>query len=53
MNDKTIKSNITGLWNKAYENYDECYAHGLKSEGEKKEWIRFLKSVVPKNCEKI
>lgn len=53
MNDKTIKSNITGLWNKAYANYDECYAHGLKSEGEKKEWIRFLKSVVPKNCEKI
>lgn len=38
MNDKTIKKNITRLWNQAYINYDDCYAHGLKSEEEKKEW---------------
>ena len=35
MNDKTIKQNITRLWNQAYINYDDCYAHGLKSEEEK------------------
>ena len=46
MNDKTIKKNITRLWNQAYINYDDCYAHGLKSEGEKKEWLRFLRKVI-------
>ena len=46
MNDKTIKKNITKLWNQAYINYDDCYAHGLKSEGEKKEWLRFLRKVI-------
>ena len=45
MNDKTIKKNITRLWNQAYINYDDCYAHGLKSEEEKKEWLRFLRKV--------
>ena len=35
MDDKIVKQNITSLWNKAYVNYDECYAHGLKSEEEK------------------
>lgn len=48
MNDKTIKKNITKLWNQAYINYDDCYAHGLKSEGEKKEWLRFLRKVIGK-----
>lgn len=28
MDDKIVKQNITSLWNKAYINYDECYAHG-------------------------
>ena len=36
MNDQTIKQNITRLWNQAYINYDDCYAHGLKSEEEKR-----------------
>ena len=36
-NPEIVKQNITSLWNKAYVNYDECYAHGLKSEEEKKE----------------
>lgn len=48
MNDKTIKKNITKLWNQAYINYDDCYAHGLKSEEEKKEWLRFLRKVIGK-----
>ena len=48
MNDKTIKKNITRLWNQAYINYDDCYAHGLKSEEEKKEWLRFLRKVIGK-----
>ena len=48
MNDKTIKQNITRLWNQAYINYDDCYAHGLKSEEEKKEWLRFLRKVIGK-----
>lgn len=48
MNDKTIKKNITRLWNQAYINYDDCYAHGLKSEEEKQEWLRFLRKVIGK-----
>ena len=48
MNDKTIKKNITKLWNQAYINYDDCYAHGLKSEEEKQEWLRFLRKVIGK-----
>ena len=34
MNDKNVKQNITKLWNQAYIDYDECYAHGLKSDNE-------------------
>lgn len=48
MNDKSVKQNITRLWNKAYVNYDECYAHGLKSEGERQEWLKFLSKVIEK-----
>ena len=46
MDDKIVKQNITSLWNKAYINYDECYAHGLKSEEDKQEWLKFLKKVI-------
>lgn len=53
MNDKNLKENITSHWNVAYRDYDNCYAHGLKSEGEKQEWLKFLSKVVGKKPLKI
>lgn len=53
MNDKNVKQNITKLWNQAYIDYDECYAHGLKSDNEKKEWLSFLSEAVGKKPLKI
>ncbi len=48
MNDIAIKRDITRLWNKEYKDYDSCYAHGLKSEGEKREWLKLLDGLVEK-----
>ena len=48
MDDSAIKRNITGLWNREYSNYDNCYAHGLKSDREKREWLKLLDSLVVK-----
>lgn len=46
LDDNTIKKGITELWNNAYTNYDNCYAHGMKSEGEKLEWLRLLDRLI-------
>lgn len=52
MDNRTIKTDIADNWNQAYVNYDDCYAHGLKSEGEKREWLRLLDRLIPeKPCE--
>lgn len=48
MNDTVIKRDITRLWNKEYKNYDNCYAHGIKSDNEKREWLRLLDSLIEK-----
>ncbi len=47
LDDRTIKTDIANNWNRAYENYDNCYAHGLKSAGEKREWLRLLDRLIP------
>lgn len=52
LDDRTIKTEIANSWNQAYENYDDCYAHGMKSAGEKREWLRLLDWLIPeKPCD--
>jgi len=51
--DESLKKNITELWNHVYEDYDSYYAHGLKSEKEKREWLLLLDSLIDKKPSKI
>lgn len=52
LDDQTIKTEIANSWNEAYKNYDDCYAHGMKSAGEKREWLRLLDVLIPeKPCD--
>ena len=43
--DRQLKENITKVWDTAFSDYDDCYAHGIKSAGEKAAWLTFLHSV--------
>lgn len=53
IDDKTIKKDIAKLWNQAYIDYDDCYAHGLKSEKERLEWLKLLNILIKKKPSKI
>ena len=46
LDDKHIKEEIAGNWDRASETYDDCYAHGIKSEAETREWLRLLDQLV-------
>lgn len=48
MEDKTIKKQIAGMWNERYSDYDDCYAHGLKSERETMEWLKLMDGLIDK-----
>lgn len=53
MDDKKMKEQITSSWNKSSANYDNCYAHGMKSDREKVEWLKLMDSVIDKKDAKI
>lgn len=48
MNESSIelKKEIKNIWDTCGEAYDNDYAHGLKSEKEKEEWLKLLDSLV-------
>ena len=46
MDDKNIKREIAENWNRASETYDDCYAHGIKSEAETREWLALLDRLI-------
>lgn len=46
LDDKNIKTEIAESWNRASETYDDCYAHGIKSQAEQKEWLALLDRLV-------
>lgn len=48
MDDKNIKREIAENWNRASETYDDCYAHGIKSEAETREWLALLDRLIDK-----
>lgn len=48
-----IKQGIAAAWNLSSKNYDNQYAHGLKSENEKKQWKLFLSKMVGEEKKEI
>ena len=46
MDDKNIKREIAENWNRASGTYDDCYAHGIKSEAETREWLALLDRLI-------
>jgi len=53
MDDKAIKEEIAEYWNTRGGVYDTQPGHGLKSKEEKDEWLKFLKSVMPGDAQKV
>lgn len=55
MNDNSfeLKKEIKNIWDGCGEAYDNDYAHGLKSEKEKEEWLRLLDEIVPAESSEI
>ncbi|MEF9919270.1 MAG: class I SAM-dependent methyltransferase [Eubacterium sp.] len=42
-----IKEKIKNIWDDCGSDYDNDYAHGLKSDQEKEEWLKLLDNIVP------
>ena len=42
MNNNELKKEITVRWDKSAPGYDGQYAHGIKTEGERKAWLKLL-----------
>lgn len=52
-NNLEVKNKISTIWDKCGNSYDNDYAHGLKSEKEKQEWLKLLDSMIPVKSSKI
>lgn len=52
-NSLEVKNKISTIWDKCGNSYDNDYAHGLKSEKEKQEWLKLLDSMIPVKPSKI
>lgn len=48
LDDQNIKTEIAENWNRASETYDACYAHGIQSEAETREWLALLDRLIEK-----
>ena len=46
MESTQIKEIIAKSWDQKHGSYDDTPAHGLKSDGEKREWLRFLDDLI-------
>lgn len=53
IDDRTLKTDITQLWDRIYVDYDDCYAHGIKSDREREEWKKLLDSLVREKHSRI
>ncbi|MGL4741832.1 MAG: class I SAM-dependent methyltransferase [Sarcina sp.] len=53
MDSKSIKKVIATVWNEGASEYDNSYAHGIKSLEEKEEWKKLLSNVIGLDKAKI
>lgn len=52
-NSLEVKNKISTIWDKCGSSYDNDYAHGLKSDKEKVEWLKLLDNIIPVKQSKI
>ena len=51
--DKEMKKEIAGYWDKGGKDYDSYPGHGMKGDDEKAEWLKFLKQIVPEGTKNV